>query len=264
MLGACAVSASAAEELRAGLELQRRMLAHLATAPSRSPAHGSSRDWRQRPVGVLAASVGPGLDRDSSGSSTTSPLQQHLKILSDMHLQIDVHVQRMARSASKTQLAYEVSRGVLHSHPWLSTLERDALASKLKKMVDAHVDNTHKACAELLAVGLWVEMYQNCGSSSAGKLETASGVERHDAVAAPALPPLLSLMPEATASVLCDLLAPTSGSENQRSALRLVQTCGFHAHMITGGAAPHIQTYSKPKQRGAIEMWAAPHGAGIP
>ena len=264
MLVACAVPTSAAEELRAGVELQKRMLTHLATAPSRSPAHGSSRDWRLRPAGVLAASVGPGSAGNSPGASTASdsasPVQQHLKVLTGLHQQIDVQVQRMTRSTSELQVVYEEARAVLLSHPWLSLVERDALAAQMKKIVATHVDEVHRVCAELLTIDLWL------GNTlrGSGALDIASAPAKQHALVGSALPPLLSLMPQATASVLRELLASSSSPDEQRSALRLVQIGGFHAHMIAGGAAPRVQTYSNPKQRGAIEMWASPHGGGIP
>lgn len=262
ILVACAVPASAAEELRAGVELQKHMLTHLATAPSRSPAHGSSRDWRLRPAGVLAASVGPGSVGNSPGASSasdsTSPVQQHLKVLTGLHQQIDVQVQGMTRSTSELQVAYEEARAVLLSHPWLSLVERDALATQMKNIVDTHVDEVHRVCAELLTIDLWL------GNTLTGSdaLDTASAPTEQYALVGSALPPLLSLMPQATASVLRELLASSSSPDEQRSALRLVQIGGFHAHMIAGGAAPPVQTYSNPKQRGAIEMWANSHGGG--
>eukprot|EP01043_Picozoa_sp_COSAG02_P026207 COSAG02_NODE_1502_length_12258_cov_12.486142_11_plen_985_part_00 len=264
MLAACVVSASAAKELRTGLELQTRILTHLATAPSRSPAHGSSRDWRERPVGVLAAAVGPGLAGGSSGASSTpaslsTPAQQHLEVLDGLHQQIAVQVQRMARSTTELQGVHEEARVVLLSHPWLSSVERTALSAQLKKLVDAHVDEVHQICVELLSINLWLQGTKK-GSSSPDKTSALS--TKQDASVGSALLPLLSLMPRATASVLRDLL--TSSPDDQRSALRLVQAGGFHAHMMTGGTVPRIQTYSNPKQRGAIEMWASPHGGGMP
>ena len=264
MLAACVVSASAAKELRTGLELQTRILTHLATAPSRSPAHGSSRDWRERPVGVLAAAVGPGLAGGSSSASSTpaslsTPTQQHLEVLAGLHQQIVVQVQRMARSTTELQRVHEEARVVLLSHPWLSSVERTALSAQLKKIVDAHVDEVHQVCVELLSINLWLQGAKS-GSSSPDTTQALS--TKQDAFVASGLPPLLSLMPQATASVLRDLL--TSSPDDQRSALRLVQAGGFHAHMMTGGTVPRIQTYSNPKQRGAIEMWASPHGGGMP
>ena len=157
----------------------------------------------------------------------------------------------MTRSTSELRVSYEEARAVLASHPWLSSVERDALVTQLKQVVDTHVDEVHKACAELLSIDLWLG-------------ETHKDFISANTTPGQGLPPLLSLMPQATASVLRDLLAPTSSEDRQRSALRLVQTGGFHAHMMTGGTAPKIQTYSNPKQRGAIEMWASPHGGGMP
>jgi MoxR-like ATPase len=255
----CAVPASALKDLRQGTELQKCILRHLvhSTASKRSPAHGSSRDWRQRPVGVLAAAVGPSpansaSDLDSSGQGPTSPVPPgercRQEILSDMQTQIEPLIQRMAMTTSKLRIACEEAHTVLLCHPWLSVLERTQLSRQLKDFVQAHAAEAHQLSAELLALELWL----------------AKGIAAQDED--PVGPALLSLMPGATASLLHDLLAPTSSPDEQRSALRLVQAGGFHASMVSGGSAPKIKTYTNLKQRGAIEMWAEPahSGGGMP
>ena len=79
----CAVPASALKDLRQGTELQKCILRHLvhSTASKRSPAHGSSRDWRQRPVGVLAAAVGPSPANSASDLDSSVVLAVLLSIL---------------------------------------------------------------------------------------------------------------------------------------------------------------------------------------
>ena len=81
-------------------------------------------------------------------------------------------------------------------------------------------------------------------------------------------PALLSLMSDATAALLRELLAPHSTSGHKRSGLRLVHHAGYHASSMGTEAPAPIKTFSDPKQRGAIAHWqpeaSAASGGGIP
>ena len=245
VIAACAVPAVAAEQLRDGVDLQQRILAHMITAPSRSPAHGGSRDWRQRPPGVLAAAVGDELQ----AADAVRPLETD--DLSQMQQRLNATITELSATVAALRSECAEAHAVLGSHPWLSRVERLTIAKQLEEGVDVYTAEVHATSVELAALDLWMQLVE---TSEAAKEDAAD-------LSAPAL---LSLMPGATAAVLRSLLRPGAAPDEQRSGLRLVGNCGYHASMVANTPVPKIKSAAmNPKQRGAIEMWRTdPAGGG--
>lgn len=210
VVAACAVPTSAAEAVRSGVALQQQLLAHLANAPSHHPAHGSSRDWRTRPAGVLAAAVGAPPD----GATPSQMSQVHDETLSDMHQQLGTTVESLGGIAAALRRSCADARVVLLSHPWLSPAERSTIAQQLEVAVATHESAAAVVQLELAALDRWL-----------ARTPRESRMKQ--------LPAVLSLMPAATARVLEDLLSPTSSAAEQRCGLRLVHQCGFHVSACT-------------------------------
>ena len=246
VIAACAVPTVAVEQLRDGIDLQQRILTHLITAPSRSPAHGGSRDWRQRPPGVLAAAVGD----QSVGTDAARPLKK--ETLSDMHQRLNATISELSATIAALRSECAEAHAVLESHPWLSRAERSTLIAKLEEGVDVYTAEVYAASAELAALDLWLmKTSQKIVAGEHGAADLAA-------------PALLSLMPGATAAVLRSLLRPGASPDEQRSGLRLVGNCGYHASMVSNTPAdPITSVATSPMRRGAIEMWRTdPAGGG--
>ena len=247
VLRVCAVPTPAAAALDNAAELQQRVLTHIATASGHEhPATGCSRDWRERPAGALAAAVGDAATGTEAG--TARSLQSHQD-------QLDRTVQALGAMDAELRASCSAARRVLESHPWLAPLERAEIAERLEGEVNQHVAQVQRVQTELAALSLWLAQVARKGGD--GVLMAQEGA-----------PALLSLMSDATAALLRELLAPHSTSGHKRSGLRLVHHAGYHASSMGTEAPAPIKTFSDPKQRGAIAHWqpeaSAASGGGIP